>query len=247
MKVTWGDVTPQEMHIICHYRLFIHSVNNSSTKVVCLPKCGQNMKSVFESHSGVSCESTIGLVEHSMTHLWHPLKNCDSEEVTHTHTHLRTFFVFCIYVSVCSGWETFRSCELCALLRIYESEQCGNLIVKLFVLSIKTFEDAPSSQLVLHPRLNHVCMYVLHVGARLCSYVALFLCATSAAFFHVSISMFTSSCVGGCAWSLWGSLNESCGPNYLLDLSPSLAQSPSSSRLSPPAPIYPPQPVISPS
>ncbi len=60
--------------------------------------------------------------------------------------------MFCIYVSICSGWETFRSCELCALLRIYESEQCGNWIVKLFVLSIKTFEDAPSSQ----PRL-HVC------------------------------------------------------------------------------------------
>lgn len=140
-----------------------------------------------------------------------------------SNTHLRTFFVFCIYVSVCSGWETFRSCELRALLRVYESEQCGNWIVKLFVLSIKTFEDyvhaffclsfctfvsTTSTRLVC---VSHVCMCILHVGVRVCSYVPLFLCATSAAFFRASMSMFTSDCVGGCAWSLWGPLNESSG------------------------------------
>lgn len=59
MKVTRGNVTPEEMLIICHYRRFIHSVNNSRANVVCLPKCGQNMNSVFGSHSGVSCESVL--------------------------------------------------------------------------------------------------------------------------------------------------------------------------------------------
>lgn len=50
---------------------------------------------------------------------------------------------------------------------------------------------------VLHPLFNHVCsvsvchMCVLHVGVRACSYVALFLRTTTAAFFHALMSVFT--------------------------------------------------------
>lgn len=182
-----------------------------------------------------------------MTHLWHPLKNYDSEEVAHTSQNILCVLCHaCVLKCVC----VFRVRDvsflwiMCALMKIWIRTMWQEF-VKLFVLAVNTFEDCVHANLISTTSAQLVC-----VTCVFCTWV----CVHVHMWHYFSVqprqhfSMYAWACLRetasvGVAWSLWGPLNESCGPNYLSDPSQAL----SSSRLKPRAPVYHPQPVISPS
>lgn len=131
---------------------------------------------------------------------------------------------------------------MCALKKIWIRTMWQEF-VKLFVLAVNAFEDCVHANLISTTSAQLVC-----VTCVFCTWV----CVHVHMWHYFSVQPHFSMCAWAClretasvgvAWSLRGPLNESCGPNYLLDPSQVL----SSSRLKPRAPVYHPQPVIFPS
>lgn len=72
---------------MCRVVVFFFFKDKTGRKVQgCLLRVGRNMSTAYRGESFMRsyCERAVRVVEHSLTHLWHPLQNDDSEQEADT-------------------------------------------------------------------------------------------------------------------------------------------------------------------